>query len=789
MEPKGKKLSSKPSVEGGKALLVASNHYPLNLKTICVNEFHVRYIKKKDLPTLQANKEFFDNDAVDLSARELIFQIQKANRKQVQDDLGTHVFTGQTCFNFLKIEESQFIYTNHPDFCLVLKVTNKNMSSDQLVANENCRVPVLRALNSFIKEIMRKMGFREFGRLKKFYNPNEEKELNVGGVDIILLKGFKTCFEVYDSGLKLLVNFNCRIVRKKNLYQEFLDNKKNYKSEEEAADDFIIHRTVMTMYGNNRPYIIDKVEWKMKPSDKFPNKDYPNYESYFAKKYGCKIQYKDQFLLLSIVKRRNPEGELIEDKVYLLPELVRPTGLTDEMRSNRKVMQELSVETIKAPQDRFKLTDAFVTQINNVSKKSSQNIQLTIKEGQGMVNAIQAELPKIKGFNSNFNIKNDRIDVGQIAEPFKVEKWVMVYEQFIEQSSYTVIDNFKKACKRYNIAFDEADDYVVTDKFPTAEKIMQSIEKCKCKNPQLVFFFFSKKTASNKLYSTIKKNFDAKGIVTQFFVNFNPNKDATGLAKFSNLLLQMAVKSKKNLWFVETAMKDTLVLGADVAHGGKDRSVAAVVGLWGPNLANTYSECQIQKKGQEVMKGVADMVLKNVAHYAQKNKIPPKNVIFYRDGVGEGQVSEVAKVEVDSIKKALEKAYPTNTPKLMFIIVTKRLDDRFATAYNGYENPNSGLIINKDVVMKDKYHFFMVSQKVTQGTATPTSYEVVLDEVKMDENLFYSFTFHQTYNYHNWMGAVKVPAAVQYAHKLCGEKAITMDTNVPNLFKEQKYYM
>jgi len=66
---------------------------------------------------------------------------------------------------------------------------------------------------------------------------------------------------------------------------------------------------------------------------------------------------------------------------------------------------------------------------------------------------------------------------------------------------------------------------------------------------------------------------------------------------------------------------------------------------------------------------------------------------------------------------------------------------------------------------------------------------VILDEIKFDPMFFYTLTFHQTFNYQNWMGSVKVPACVQYAHKLCSEKSYTNDTGVPEYFREQKYYI
>lgn len=771
-------------------VMVVSNHYVLKTKAISFNEFHVRFIRQGDLQMLQSNPEFLDNTAVEPGARETIYHIMKPNKESITKELGRYEMTGVTLYNFKKVQKKQFYFTMHGEFVVVIKLVNDNIGNDKLVANENCRIPILRCLNAQVKAAMRQMKMVEFGRLKKYYNIDHDQSLDLEGIRISLFKGFKTAFEVYSSGPRLVVNFCCRIVREKTVWQEFCEQLPRFKGgEKEAFEELFAGKTAITTYGNHRPYIIDGADFKKRPSDPFPNKDYKSFVHYFESKYKAKITAKDQFLVYSNQRIRQSDGSFKEETNWFLPELLRPTGLTDEMRKNFKIMQQLSRETIKPPAERFSLCDAKVKELSQVLGKQD-GVQIELEPRAPQIPGLIMSSPEISGFKKlTFAIKKDRIDVSSIAEPCEITNWVMVYEKFVEANTYIINENFAKACKRYNIRYKEPDDYVVVQKQPNAESIWEMIGKSKCPKPQMVMFFFGKKAANERFYSSVKRLFDSKGVATQFFTSFNPNKDTSGLAKYSNLLLQMANKLKCNLWYIETQLRDTLVLGADVCHGAKNQSVAALVGMWGSCLQDSYSATSIQKKGQEVMLNVPKMVMEIVDAYIEKVRSPPAQIIFYRDGVGEGQLAEVAHVEVKAIKEALAKKFEKAAPKLMFVVVTKRLDDRFAMQFQGLENPDSGLIVNKDVVKKDLYHFFMVSQKVTQGTATPTSYEIIFDEIKLDQQFFYTFTYHQTFNYYNWMGAVKVPAAVQYAHKLCGEKALTMDLNVPKKFREQKYYM
>lgn len=88
-------------------------------------------------------------------------------------------------------------------------------------------------------------------------------------------------------------------------------------------------------------------------------------------------------------------------------------------------------------------------------------------------------------------------------------------------------------------------------------------------------------------------------------------------------------------------------------------------------------------------------------------------MIFYRDGVGQGQLDLVKKHEIETIEKELHETYGKEAPKLMFIVVTKRLNDRFFQCKRLKEltNPRNGLIVHS-AGEKDYVDFFMVAQNV-----------------------------------------------------------------------------
>ena len=244
------KFSAKPKMPSAKEVSVVSNHYLVKMKNFSFNEFHIRFIRQADLVSLQSNPEFFDGEAVDSGARETIRQIVEANKAAIKREIGQFNVTGVTLFNFKKVQKKQFVFKEHSEFVLIVKLRNENVGSDKLVANEGCRKQVLRFLDTYAKQMMKNMQMVEFGRLKKYYNLDEEVKMDLGGIQISLYKGFKTAFEVYASGPRLVVNSVSRIVRSKSIYQEFMEQLRNFQDQESAAEELFIGKTGITTYGN-----------------------------------------------------------------------------------------------------------------------------------------------------------------------------------------------------------------------------------------------------------------------------------------------------------------------------------------------------------------------------------------------------------------------------------------------------------------------------------------------------------------------------------------------------------
>ena len=97
--------------------------------------------------------------------------------------------------------------------------------------------------------------------------------------------------------------------------------------------------------------------------------------------------------------------------------------------------------------------------------------------------------------------------------------------------------------------------------------------------------------------------------------------------------------------------EQVIIMGADVTHPGADQqdsgkpSIAAVVGSVDPRASQYCCEIRIQKSKQEYIEDMENMVYNLLRKFnrvtGSTSTGKPQRIIFYRDGVSEGQFAKV----------------------------------------------------------------------------------------------------------------------------------------------------
>lgn len=144
--------------------------------------------------------------------------------------------------------------------------------------------------------------------------------------------------------------------------------------------------------------------------------------------------------------------------------------------------------------------------------------------------------------------------------------------------------------------------------------------------------------------------------------------------------------------------------------------------------AKFFSVVSVHKDGQELSNELQINMTKALKEYRNMHGTLPQRILFFRDGVGDGQMHYVISHEVDQLRNTLNKHYEIANQELKFafIIVNKKINTRIFKAA-GNANPVTGTVVDDVITLPERYDFYLVSQSVRQGTVAPTLYNVVYD--------------------------------------------------------------
>ncbi|XP_078436609.1 protein argonaute MEL1-like [Wolffia australiana] len=287
-------------------------------------------------------------------------------------------------------------------------------------------------------------------------------------------------------------------------------------------------------------------------------------------------------------------------------------------------------------------------------------------------------------------------------------------------------------------------------------------------------------------YGQIKKICDTSlGIVTQCCLP--KNVDKCNRAYLENLSLKINVKVKgRNTVLVDAVRrqiplvsdKPTIIIGADVTHPspGEDSSgsIAAVVAStdW-PEISRYSCLLSAQPPRQEIIADLCksvenSMIRKHLLKFYQKVRRKPDRIIFYRDGVSEGQFNEVLLYEVDAIRKACATLEENYFPRVTFIVVQKRHHTRLFPLDNKDADRSGnvlpGTVVDTGICHPTQFDFYLCSHAGIQGTSRPTHYHVLYDENNFSADNIQSLTNKLCYTYARCTRSVSVVPPVYYAH-------------------------
>ncbi|CAK9164365.1 unnamed protein product [Ilex paraguariensis] len=246
--------------------------------------------------------------------------------------------------------------------------------------------------------------------------------------------------------------------------------------------------------------------------------------------------------------------------------------------------------------------------------------------------------------------------------------------------------------------------------------------------------------------------------------------------------------------------RPTIIFGADVTHPhpGEDSSpsIAAVVASqdW-PEVTKYAGLVSAQVHRQELIEDLfktwqdpvrgtvtGGMIRELLISFHRATRQKPQRIIFYRDGVSEGQFYQVLLFELDAIRKACASLEPNYQPPVTFVVVQKRHHTRlFAhnhrdrNAVDRSGNILPGTVVDSKICHPTEFDFYLCSHAGIKGTSRPAHYHVLWDENNFTADGLQSLTNNLCYTYARCTRSVSIVPPAYYAHLAAFRARFYMD--------------
>lgn len=724
-------------------------------------KFVVNYFRLRTVPTWVLHQY-----RVDIAPEEERTGTRKYLLRSHQERLGGYIFDGTVLYT-----QSRLTTQQNPE--LTLTSSNREGTVFTITIRHVGQVDYgdyayVQVYNLILRNCITSLGLQLVGR--DYYDPIAKVLVPQHGME--LWPGYKTSIRQHESSILLCVDVTWKVMRNDTVLDMFrLLHQRNPQNLRNALEREVVGCVVLTQY-NNKTYRVDDIDWEKNPASTFNFKgEQISYAEYMKRKYGIEIKDMRQPLLISRASARDRRAG-VDEIICLIPEVCHCTGLTDAMRGNHRLMQDLAVHTRVDPAQRIQGLMDFNRRLltNQQAVAQLAMFDMSLEKDLVTVNG-RVEVAEQIMFGGNGTTKKTHdwtrdLRGKPLLTPKILDYWVVLVPTQLHADTMSFITaGLQVAASGMN--FNMHDPQIVKMQSGNAGEYSKVLDKVlDHSQPKLIMCVVQGNRAD--VYSAIKKKCCVdRAVPTQVIQAKNVTKpQAARLSIASKVAIQMCCKIGGAPWTVSIPLSDLMVVGFDVCHDTATRGTdqGAMVASLDKAMSRYYSTVTAHRSGEELSTNLAASIGSAVRKYREVNGRLPGRIIIYRDGVGEGQIPYVATTELECIKVALNNLYNGQEMKMTFVIVTKRINTRIFT--DKRMNAPPGSVVDDVITDPEKYDFFLVSQSVGQGTVSPTSYNVIYDTMGLPAERLQRLTYKLCYLYFNWNGTVRVPAPCQYAHKL-----------------------
>ncbi|XP_020575967.1 protein argonaute MEL1-like [Phalaenopsis equestris] len=397
-------------------------------------------------------------------------------------------------------------------------------------------------------------------------------------------------------------------------------------------------------------------------------------------------------------------------------------------------------------------------------------------------------------FGGKWSMNNKKVFRGGSVDAWACISFSRHYKNIVQDFCHEIVF----ACNRIGMVFNQNALIIDSGHHQRIENSIHDFVKACAKPLQLLVVILPEAKGA---YGRIKKYCDTElGIVTQCCQSKHLNKP--NRQYFENLALKINVKAGGCNTVLEDSVRGSIpviseepsiIFGADVTHpapGEDSSSIAAVVASmdW-PYVTKYKCLLSAQQRTREIIEklytktddGVPGGMIRELLfafHKATGRK--PNRIIFYRDGVSEGQFNIVLTSELDAIRRACASIQEGYLPPTTFIVVQKRHHTRLFPENTKMADRSGnilpGTVVDTKICHPNEFDFYLCSHAGIQGTSRPAHYHVLHDENNFTADQLQSLTNNLCYTYARCTRSVSIVPPAYYAHLAAFRARYYIDT-------------
>ncbi|KAL5677344.1 hypothetical protein ACJX0J_013475, partial [Zea mays] len=185
-----------------------------------------------------------------------------------------------------------------------------------------------------------------------------------------------------------------------------------------------------------------------------------------------------------------------------------------------------------------------------------------------------------------------------------------------------------------------------------------------------------------------------------------------------------------------------------------------------PQVTTYKALVSAQAHMEEIIQNLDGMIRELLISFYKRTGKKPKRIIFYRDGISEGQFNHVLILEMDAIRKACASLEDGYLPPVTFVVIQKRHHTRLFPGVHGRRDVTDrsgnilpGTVVDTEICHPREFDFYLCSHAGIQGTSRPIHYHVLYDENCFSADGLQILTNSLCYTYARCTRAVSVVVA------------------------------